>query len=119
MKKSALLSVFLVLPLFGSSRAYAGDLQILRRHQGKAQEFSLSSDLYRNQIARLLNQSNESVLSALPEDKTSVQWKLKAIIVGLGVRFEVGLGPILKLGVKPRYRLVYTRKGSQFFPDNL
>ena len=84
---------------------------------GSTEEMTLSSELYSRQVTGLFNNMNRTIQSSVKEHKDGHSWKLNAIMVGVALKIEGGLGPVLEMGVKPRFRLVYLPKGSTFFPN--
>jgi hypothetical protein len=62
---------------------------------------------YEHHLADAMVSIQESVLPALDSQETETQkWKLRTAVVGLGVKGELGFGPI-KIGVRPRFRAAF------------
>ena len=83
----------------------------------ETQEVNLPKARYALKLKNVLSSVNENTLPALSAHESKSKWKLKAFMVGVGLEIKAGFGPIAELKTKPKFRLIYTRKGSAFFPE--
>lgn len=49
-------------------------------------------------------------------EKEGGKWLLRSVVVGVGVNAEAGVGPILRVGVLPRFRLGFSYAREPSFP---
>ncbi len=43
-------------------------------------------------------------------------WKMRTFVVGMGVSFEIGIGPIVKMSFVPRARLIFSNQKDVLLP---
>lgn len=87
--------------------------------------FDIPADQYRAALTSGLSAVNTSIRPALKarapaakaEGKPEKTWNLRTIGVGVGLRAEFGLGPIFKVKLAPRLRLVFTNSLDPIYPD--
>jgi len=72
---------------------------------------------YQQKLTQAVVSVQQSTLPVL-EQKTqsSMGWMLRTAVVGLGVKLEVGLGPLVKFGILPRFRLAFTNNREPSVP---
>jgi hypothetical protein len=94
----------LFLLLFGLE-IHAKDLHLLGvNSRGKLIRSKISSENYKKQLAFSLQKAQESI----PSQQIPFLLPFKGVIVGLGVKGEIGLGPF-SLGAGIRQRFYFTR----------
>ena len=108
------------LTVFGPQAWAGSDEIVLLTKSGataRTRAVSLSGEEYSSRLRILLSSANEAILPAVTRQEHHGGWKLKAVLVGIGLKLEAGLGPVLEFAAKPRLRLVYTPRNSSFFPE--
>lgn len=107
-----------LLMVFGSAvaRAESSEIVVLEKKDGRASELNFSREQYSGKMERVMSSVSGSVLPALESHGDRGDWKLRAVLVGLGVSFEAGLGPILGVAAKSKFELVFTRVGDSYAP---
>ena len=117
MFKNKLLLLAVMVGLFSlPAHAETDDVVVLVKTSGSIAEVNVSRSSYSQKIEKIMNSVNESVLPALSTREDHGAWKLKAVLVGLGLNASAGLGPILSVGAKSRLQLIYTKNGEIYVP---
>ncbi len=97
---------------------------------GKAVGMDLPADRYQQSLAAGLSAVNTSIRPALSEksaqpERTSPatgpttgqkSWNLRTIGVGVGLKGEIGLGPLFSVSLSPRLRLIFTNSVEPIYP---
>ena len=95
--------------IFASSlaRAEQENVVVFENKNGQTFEKSFTQKNYSDHIEKIMSRVNESVLPILDAHENHGSWKLRAVLVGLGLN----VGP-----AKSRFQLIYTRSGEPFTP---
>ncbi len=101
---------------YSHANAELDDVVVLEKKSGHTNEFNISRSHYSQKIEKIMNSVNESVLPALEMREDPGSWKLKAVLVGIGLNVEAGLGPIISVAAKSRFQLIYTKNGTPYTP---
>jgi hypothetical protein len=110
--------VFLVFcGLLASVPAMAAELPIITQdEQGVPIEAVVSKQEYSRRLSRLVEATQQSAMPALQALKEKQGWKLRTVLVGVGVSLGAGLGPILQVNATPRFRLAFSNNSDPAFP---
>jgi hypothetical protein len=71
---------------------------------------------YQQMMGQTVNQVQDSTFPALYATQGETSGMLRSLSVGLGFTFEGGLGPIVKIGVSPKIRFVFSNSTKPFIP---
>jgi hypothetical protein len=89
---------------------------------GKSVGVDLPADRYRQSLVAGLSAVNSSIRPALsekvalPNPSSQKTWNLRTIGVGVGLKGEIGLGPIFSISLSPRLRLIFTNSVDPIYP---
>lgn len=83
---------------------------------GKQVSVSVSQSDFEKQMKEIATSVHESAMPALLQHSRGHYWMLRTLVIGVGLQLDAGLGPILSITTKPRFRLVYTNSSAPFFP---
>jgi hypothetical protein len=100
-----------------ANAAYAADIPLVGLDDdGRPIEVKIKGKDYTEQMEAVMATVSDSVLPALASRGAARAWALKTVVVGIGVGFEVGLGPIIKLKATPRFRLAFAKDVDVVLP---
>jgi hypothetical protein len=91
--------------------------------EGKQVGVALESGEYARVLGDIVSTVHDSALSALGRQASSsssaadTEWMLRDVVIGVGVTFSAGLGPIYSATAAPRVRLCYSNSTHPKFPD--
>lgn len=90
--------------------------------EGKQVGVALESGEYARVLSDIVSTVHDSALSALGRQSSSstaadTVWMLRDVVIGVGVTFSAGLGPIYSVTAAPRIRLCYSNSTHPKFPD--
>lgn len=104
----------------GVSSGYAADQAIPvvgLREDGAPVESIISESAYTEKLKTALTGVEKSTLQALSKQQDKGKpWLLRSVVVGVGVNAEVMLGPLVKFGVLPRFRLGFSNAKEPSIP---
>jgi len=89
---------------------------------GKVVGVDLPADHYQQSLSAGLSAVNTSIRPALNEKVLQIKesspksWSLRTIGVGVGLKGEIGLGPIFSISLSPRLRLIFTNSVDPIYP---
>lgn len=67
--------------------------------------------------APIFSRQNRAMTEGLSRDSVTMPaWMLRTVIVGTGVSMEIGVDPIWKVGVYPRFRMVFSNSIDPTIP---
>jgi len=89
---------------------------VFEKKSGLVSEHSFTRMGYSEKMERLMSSVNSNVLPTLDSREDRGAWKLRAVLVGLGINFDAGLGPVLEFRAKSRLQMIYTRNGEPYTP---
>ena len=108
---------FIFCGLLATVPALAADLPVITQDdQGVPIETIVSRQEYTRRLARLVAATQESVMPALKAARERQGWKLRTVVVGVGLNASLGLGPIFTLNATPRFRLGFSNNNDPAFP---
>ena len=119
---SGMLGVSLSLSLVAS----ANDVTVFGADQnGSDQVRVFTGEDYLVRLKGTLTAVNDSIAPILKNDSSSdsttpntlKKWKLRTMAVGTGLAGQLGLGPVLSITGRGRFRLVYSNSPDPIFPD--
>lgn len=115
--KSSVLFTLLLSSLFvlSSCRSITGLPIIGEDGEGRPKTFFVKEKLFVSNTQDLLDSVQETTLLSL-EKNQSHQWLLRTAVVGLGVKFEVGVGPIIKVSATPKIRMAFSNSQQPVIP---
>ncbi len=65
--------------------------------------------VYTDNLKKALVNVEQSTMQALAKKSDQKKkWMLRTVIIGIGINMEVKLGPIWKMGVLPRFRVIFS-----------
>ncbi len=77
--------------------------------QGQAIEIFVPEVVYKDKLQTAIQSVQESTTKAIQRQSSQVSnWMLRTVVVGIGVNMEIKVGPIIKLGALPRFRIAFT-----------
>lgn len=83
---------------------------------GEEVSMIISKKEYSKNVETLLTAVNESTLPALTETNQFNSWKLRTVVVGIGLKFEGSLGPIAKASVSPAFKMAFSNAKKPTIP---
>lgn len=90
--------------------------------QGQSVQLWVSEAEYTEKINRTVTNVQDSItptLARIESTSTRAQsspWMLRTLLVGTGVNMEIGVDPIVKVGVFPRFRMVFSNSTEPPMP---
>lgn len=121
MKKILILSA--IVTAF-SAQSYASEegLSVVGLDQTHQEmNLTLSSEQYAETLSAIVSNVNDSTLSALQAKERAAQdssyWMLRDVVVGIGLSFTAGLGPIYHISAAPRIRFCFSNSTHPKIPD--
>ncbi len=80
-------------------------------------EYIVEDSDYASTVAELTTVANTSLQPSLQNAVTQTAgWQLQTIVLGLGLKMEGGVGPILTGSIQPRFRLAFSNSSSPVIP---
>jgi hypothetical protein len=83
---------------------------------GEVLEATVPVPKYVERLRGAVGSVRESTLPVLARHAGGPGWRLRTMVVGLGVNAEIGIGPILKVGATPRFRLAFSNSTDPVMP---
>jgi hypothetical protein len=84
---------------------------------GSEIETTIPESRYKEQLKKALHSVQDSTLAVLQRNSVKApSWLLRTVVVGLGLKMEFGVGPIVQVGVLPRFRLAFTNNKEPSVP---
>jgi hypothetical protein len=83
---------------------------------GNVVELKMNGKDYTEQLGAVVTAMHDSASEALMARSTRKGWSLRTFVLGVGVGFEVGLGPIIKMKATPKFRLAFTNQKEPALP---
>lgn len=116
MKKGRLFGF--IMAVLAANTSFAEDIPMLGiAEDGSPVEVLVPESTYKEKLTQAVISLQDSSLNALQSKNTaSSGWMLRTAVVGLGVKIELGLGPIVKFGILPRFRLAFTNSKEPSVP---
>ncbi len=114
---------------FAVRSALADPVTVLRVDaQKKVQAVGLTEARFASELENLIEMTSESVnqvgeqserdeAAVAPACEKTEAFHLDSVTVGIGFKVEAGLGPIITVGVKPRFRFVYSKNSDPKFVE--
>lgn len=89
---------------------YAADIPMVGLNEdGSPIETFVPEMPYKEKLTQGIISVQESTIPILQKRGESKKgWMLRSVIVGLGIQMEIKLGPIVKFGVLPRFRIGFS-----------
>ena len=84
--------------------------------KGSPVEKLMKKKEYTERLAAISTAVNESAVVAMSKQDDKPSWGLRTLAVGIGVGLEAGLGPIIKVKMTPRFRLVFANLAEPILP---
>lgn len=88
-----------------------------QNEKGEPIEFSIPENVYKQNLTKALSEVEKSTLVSLqsiPDE--GKPWMLRSVVVGIGVNMEVKLGPVIKFGALPRFRVGFSNAAEPSIP---
>jgi hypothetical protein len=82
----------------------------------KYYEYMVDDKEYAKNLKMLFESSDQAIKPALEESVKKSSWSLSTVVVGLGLKGEAGVGPVLTISVSPRFRLAYSNSPKPYVP---
>lgn len=105
----------------GAPASYAGKLPVVVMEKDKTMKVAKIEDSQFTQavadVISSLTKSTHKVLREQPAKAPEGDWFLRNVIVGVGLNFSAGFGPILKVSAAPRVRLCFSNSTQPRMPD--
>ena len=89
------------------------------KENGNPIEIMVPENMYSERVQTALTEVEMSTLAALSKMSlmpVSKPWMLRSVVVGLGLNMEIKLGPIIKFGALPRFRVGFSNAKEPSFP---
>lgn len=84
---------------------------------GKFIEVTIPEIEYFERLKTAIHEVEESTMQALVQKtEQSKPFMLRSVVVGLGLNMEIKLGPIIKFGALPRFRVGFSNAKEPSFP---
>ncbi len=83
---------------------------------GNAVQVMVSEGEYSEHVTQMISSVQDSAAPVLSKTASSPSWMLRTIVVGTGVNMEIGVDPIVKVGVYPRFRMVFSNSTDPTLP---
>ena len=84
---------------------------------GSTIEVAIPESEYSERLKGAISGVEKSTLVALSrKSEESKPWMLRSVVVGLGLNMEVKLGPLIKFGALPRFRLGFSNAKEPSIP---
>ena len=97
--------------------SWAGDIPMVGLDRdGSPVELFVKKEAYKKQLTQAVGGVQTSALPVLDKHEKGGAWKLRTIVIGIGLSIEVGIGPILKLSASPRFRAVFSNSNDPVVP---
>jgi len=71
---------------------------------------------YQKKFSQLISSVNDSTMPVLEKRNLFQKWSLRTIVVGISVTLEAGFSPIFKLGLLPRFRILFSNSKDAVLP---
>ncbi len=84
--------------------------------KGSPVESIMKKREYTERLAAISTAVNESAVVAMSRQENKASWGLRTLAVGIGVGLEAGLGPIIKVKMTPRFRLIFSNLAEPILP---
>lgn len=116
-KKIVLLITILNAMTFAAMAEDRGIPMVGAKEDGSPIEIVVPTKIYSERVQTALTEVETSTLTALSKTTQSSQsWRLRSVVVGLGLNMEIKLGPIIKFGALPRFRVGFSNAKDPSFP---
>lgn len=111
-------AIFWILLLFCNAAVYADDIPMLGiAEDGSPIEIFVPESTYQERLTQAVVSLQEATLPILEQkSQTSTDWMLRSVVVGLGVRIDIGLGNLIRFGIIPRFRLAFSNHKEPAIP---
>lgn len=76
---------------------------------GKETTFPLPRILYRKKISNHLNSVHKETLAILEDTQVAPGWKMRQVVVGLGISVEFGISRVMSISAEPSFNLIYRK----------
>lgn len=89
------------------------------KENGSPIEIVVPKNVYSERVKAALTEVESSTLVALAktaQTQNNSSWYLRSVVVGLGLNMEVKLGPIIKFGALPRFRVGFSNAKEPSIP---
>jgi hypothetical protein len=83
---------------------------------GAPVEIRVPRAVFRQRYLESLTTVHDSALPALRDSRKDAKWKLRTVVIGVGMGLEAKLGPVIKAQIQPRYRAVFSNAKDPVLP---
>ena len=84
--------------------------------QGRSIDEEVPETEYSEHLQAIVTTVNDSMTEALSKQNAVASWKLTSVVVGIGLSAEVGVGPIIKAKIAPRFRILFSKNNDAIAP---